>query len=95
MVAKLTARETAAALEALPEWAMVEGGEAISRDFTFKDFVEAFGFMARVALLAEKADHHPDWKNAWNKVQIILTTDDAGGLTSKDMALAKDIDKLI
>jgi 4a-hydroxytetrahydrobiopterin dehydratase len=95
MVAKLTARETAAALEAVPEWAMVEGGEAISRDFTFKDFVEAFGFMARVALLAEKADHHPDWKNAWNKVQIILTTDDAGGLTSKDMALAKDIDKLI
>lgn len=92
---KLTAQETAAALETLPDWALVEGQDAISRAFTFKDFVEAFGFMARVALLAEKADHHPDWRNAWNKVEIVLTTDDEGGLTTRDVALAKQIDKLI
>ena len=94
-VKKLTAAETATALKALPEWALIKGREAISRGFTFKDFVEAFGFMTRVALLAEKADHHPDWKNAWNKVEIVLTTDDAGGLTSQDMALAKRIDELL
>jgi 4a-hydroxytetrahydrobiopterin dehydratase len=94
-VKKLTAAETATALKSLPEWALIKGREAISRGFTFKDFVEAFGFMTRVALLAEKADHHPDWKNAWNKVEIVLTTDDAGGLTSQDMALAKRIDELL
>lgn len=94
-IQKLTAREAAASLESLPKWTMVDGREAISRKFAFKDFVEAFGFMTRVALLAEKADHHPEWTNAWNKVEILLTTDDAGGLSSHDLALAKQIDELV
>ncbi len=95
MVQTLTTAEKATALEALPEWVPADGRDAIGRNFEFKDFGEAFGFMTRVALLAEKAGHHPEWRNVWNKVDIVLTTDDVGGLTSHDVALAKQIDKLV
>lgn len=68
---------------------------AIYADFTFKDFVQAFGFMAQVALLAEKADHHPEWSNVYKRVHVLLTTHDAGGVTHKDIALAQQIDALL
>jgi 4a-hydroxytetrahydrobiopterin dehydratase len=82
----------ASALKALPMWALEPGGKAIRRSLKFADFNAAFGFMARVALAAEKADHHPEWTNVWNRVDIRLTTHDAGGLTPKDFALAAFID---
>ncbi|WP_419815663.1 4a-hydroxytetrahydrobiopterin dehydratase [Glacieibacterium sp.] len=83
---RLTDAEIATALAALPGWTHV--GDGIERSFRFADFVEAFGFMTRAALLAEKADHHPEWSNVWNKVEVRLTTHDAGGITAKDVALA-------
>jgi 4a-hydroxytetrahydrobiopterin dehydratase len=92
---KLNQTEKEAALKALPEWKLISNGDAITRAFAFKDFNEAFGFMTRVALLAEKADHHPEWRNVWNKVDITLTTHDAWGLTARDAALAKAIDQLL
>jgi 4a-hydroxytetrahydrobiopterin dehydratase len=70
-------------------------GDKLHREFEFGDFVEAFGFMSRVALLAEKANHHPDWSNSWNKVSIELTTHDAGGLTDNDRNLAEAINELV
>ena len=77
----------------IPEgWTEKDGG--IERRFTFKDFSAAWGFMSRVALAAEAADHHPEWSNVWNRVDIRLTTHDAGGLTDKDIALARRIDTL-
>lgn len=77
----------------LPDWAL--DGEHLKRSFRFGDFVEAFGFMARVALLAEKQDHHPEWFNVWNRVDIALTTHDAEGLSQRDVKLAKAIDSLL
>ena len=68
-------------------------GDHLHREFEFGDFVEAFGFMSRVALLAEKANHHPEWSNVWNKVDIALTTHSAGGLTRKDLDMAAVMDK--
>jgi len=94
MVAKLTDTERAALPAALPQWHLVEGRDAIRRDFAFRDFSEAWGFMARVALLAEKQDHHPEWSNVWNRVSITLSTHDAGGLSPRDVALARAIDAL-
>ncbi len=94
MVSKLTATDRAELSRELPHWAMVEGRDAIARHFTFKDFSHAWGFIARVALLAEKQDHHPEWSNVWNKVEIILSTHDAGGVSAKDVALARAIDAL-
>lgn len=85
-------KEREAALRALPQWRYDEAARAISRGFRFRDFAEAFDFMTRVALAAEKADHHPDWSNSWNKVEIALTTHRAGGVTAKDVALAETID---
>jgi 4a-hydroxytetrahydrobiopterin dehydratase len=73
---------------------MVAGRDAIQRDFAFADFSEAWGFMARVALLAEKQDHHPEWSNVWNRVSITLATHDAGGLSLRDIKLAQAIDAL-
>ncbi len=73
-------------------WAMA--GDCLVREFRFQDFSAAFAFMTRVALAAEKLDHHPDWKNSWNRVEIRLTTHDAGGLTERDFALAQAIDKV-
>lgn len=95
MIAQLTDIERAEALEDLPEWDYDEGRDAIARTFTFADFSEAFAFMTRVALLAEKADHHPDWSNVWNRVDVSLTTHDAGGLSPRDIDMAQAIDALL
>jgi 4a-hydroxytetrahydrobiopterin dehydratase len=95
MIAKLDDAERALALNSLPEWSSVAEPDGITRKFAFKDFVEAFGFMARVAILAEKADHHPEWSNVYNRVEIVLTTHDAGGLSQRDIDLAKAIDGLV
>jgi len=94
MIPKLTEAERAGLAAALPGWAMVEGRDAIRRDFQFADFSAAFGFMARVALLAEKQDHHPEWSNVWNRVTIVLSTHDAGGLSRRDVKMAQAIDAL-
>jgi 4a-hydroxytetrahydrobiopterin dehydratase len=83
------------ALDGLPDWDYDEARDAISRRFTFADFSAAFAFMTRVALLAEKADHHPEWSNVWNRVDIMLTTHDAGGLSHRDIAMAEAIDALL
>jgi 4a-hydroxytetrahydrobiopterin dehydratase len=91
-IAQLTETERAAALTTLPAWSLREDGRAITRTFRFTDFAEAFGFMTRVAILAEKADHHPEWFNVYNRVEITLTTHDAGGLSARDVALAEAID---
>jgi 4a-hydroxytetrahydrobiopterin dehydratase len=94
MVAKLDEAARAGLAVALPGWRMVEGRDAIRRDFRFRDFSEAWGFMSRVALLAEKQDHHPEWFNVWNRVEVTLTTHDAGGLSDRDVVLARAIDAL-
>jgi len=93
-IARLMDAERDAALEGLPQWTLRADGLAISRDFKFADFSEAFAFMTRVALLAETADHHPEWSNVWNKVHITLTTHDAGGLSQRDVKMAAAIDAL-
>lgn len=80
------------AVAALDGWSLEEGGQAILRTWRFADFSEAFGFMARAALAAEKMDHHPEWSNVYSRVSVRLTTHDAGGLTAKDIALAKAMD---
>lgn len=92
---KLTDVERAALATTLPGWALADGGVAVKRDFRFRDFNEAWGFMARVALLAERHDHHPDWSNVWNQVSIRLSTHDAGGITERDVRLAQAIDALL
>jgi 4a-hydroxytetrahydrobiopterin dehydratase len=91
-VEPLNDEDRAAALDTLDEWDYDESRDAITRRFTFADFSEAFAFMTRVALLAEKADHHPEWSNVWNRVDIALTTHDAGGLSHKDIAMAEAIE---
>lgn len=78
-----------------PEWRANQDGKSLLRDFTFKSFTEAFSFMTRVALLAEKADHHPDWSNSYNKVSVSLSTHSAGGVTEKDVKLAKAINAFV
>lgn len=93
-IAKLTADERAAALTKLPGWRAVEGSDAIEKTFVFADFGEAFGFMARVALAAEKMDHHPEWSNVYKRVTVVLSTHEAGGLTSRDVALAEAMDRI-
>jgi 4a-hydroxytetrahydrobiopterin dehydratase len=92
MVARLTDTEIKAALRELPQWQLREDGHAITRTLKFGDFAEAFGFMTRVAILADKADHHPEWFNVYNRVEITLTTHDADGLSQRDVALARQID---
>jgi 4a-hydroxytetrahydrobiopterin dehydratase len=87
----LDERERREALDRLPGWIHDAGRDAIIRDFTFGDFVGAFSFMTAVAIMAEKADHHPEWSNVYNTVSILLTTHDAGGLTAKDIDLAHKI----
>jgi 4a-hydroxytetrahydrobiopterin dehydratase len=94
MAGKLTGEARAAALKSLKAWSEVEGRDAIARTFTFRDFNEAFGFMARVALVAEKNDHHPEWFNVYKKVEVTLSTHDAGGVTEKDITLARAMDAL-
>lgn len=92
---KLSPTERGAALQALPEWRFDEDRGGIARSFSFADFSAAFAFMTRVALLAEKADHHPEWANVWNRVDILLTTHSAGGLTDRDIDFAKAIEALL
>lgn len=95
MADKLDPETREAALGRLNGWIYDPATDAISHDFKFKDFSEAFGFMARVALLAQAADHHPEWSNVYNRVRITLSTHSAGGLTEKDVALAEQIDQLL
>jgi 4a-hydroxytetrahydrobiopterin dehydratase len=94
MVAKLTEVQRAALAETLPGWTLLADRDAITRTFKFADFSAAWGFMSRVALLAEKQDHHPEWENVYNRVTITLTTHDAGGLSARDVKLAEEIDKV-
>jgi 4a-hydroxytetrahydrobiopterin dehydratase len=95
MPTKLTAKARETALQRLNGWIYDEGADAISHEYKFKTFSEAFGFMTRVAMLADKADHHPEWSNVYNKVSVTLTTHSAGGLTEKDLALAAGIDAIL
>lgn len=94
-IPRLSDSERTSALSDLPEWRLRSDGLAIVRDFRFADFNEAFAFMTRVALLAEKADHHPEWSNVYNRVAITLTTHDAGGLSARDVAMARAIDAML
>jgi 4a-hydroxytetrahydrobiopterin dehydratase len=94
-IPQLTQQEQDAALADLPGWALQDNRPAIARDFAFRNFSEAFAFMTRVALLAESQDHHPEWSNVYNRVRILLTTHDAGGLSARDIRLAKAIDALL
>lgn len=94
MAEKLEGAARDKALESLDGWNVVSDRDAIAKDFKFKDFSEAFGWMARVALKAEKMDHHPEWLNVWNRVEVTLSTHSAGGLTELDIKLARAMDKL-
>ena len=94
-VEKLTEKERESWLSALKEWRASEEKDAIERTFEFEDFSQAWGFMARVALLAQEHDHHPEWFNVYNTVEITLTTHDADGLSHRDVKLAKAIDALL
>jgi len=89
---RLTPAEVAAALASLPAWR--REGDALAREYVFGDFGEAFAFMVRVALLAERLDHHPDWRNVWSRVEVRLTTHDAGGVTERDVVLAREMDRV-
>ncbi|MEA2949136.1 MAG: 4a-hydroxytetrahydrobiopterin dehydratase [Alphaproteobacteria bacterium] len=95
MADKLTGNARTTALGKLSGWSEVDGRDAISRTFKFADFNEAFGFMARAALIAEKLDHHPEWFNVYNKVEVTLSTHDAGGVTERDVKLAEAMDRLV
>src|ERR1700736_6530094 len=89
MAERLSADARKQALGGIPGWTEGSGREAIGKTFVFKDFNEAFGFMTRAALVAEKMDHHPEWRNVYKTVEVVLSTHDAGGLTSLDIELAK------
>ncbi|MGQ3071761.1 MAG: 4a-hydroxytetrahydrobiopterin dehydratase [Ferrovibrionaceae bacterium] len=92
MIRKLDPAARDALLAELAGWRLADGREAIEKRFTFKDFNEAFGFMTRVALMADKIDHHPEWSNVYNRVDILLTTHDCDGLSERDAALARFIE---
>jgi 4a-hydroxytetrahydrobiopterin dehydratase len=94
MTEKLSPADRRAALDKLKGWTKVRGRDAIGNSFRFKDFNEAFGFMSRVALMAEKMDHHPEWFNVYNRVDVTLTTHDAGGVSERDVKLARFIDSI-
>jgi len=89
MAERLSAEARKSALKGLPGWTELTGREAIGRTFVFRDFNEAFGFMCRAALVAEKRDHHPEWRNVYKTVEVVLATHDAGGVTARDVELAK------
>src|SRR6201995_4040687 len=89
MAERLSAAARKSALKGVPGWSEVTGREAIAKTFTFKDFNEAFGFMTRAALVAEKRDHHPEWRNVYKTVEVVLSTHDAGGVTNLDIDLAR------
>jgi 4a-hydroxytetrahydrobiopterin dehydratase len=94
MATPLSEAERKELLPALDGWTMVEGRDAIAKTFRFGDFVEAFGWMTRVALAAERMNHHPEWRNAWRTVEVTLTTHAAHGLTRRDVELAQTMDRL-
>ncbi|MEW9854307.1 4a-hydroxytetrahydrobiopterin dehydratase [Novosphingobium sp. M1R2S20] len=93
-IARLTETEREKALASLPGWSLREDGLAITRTLRFADFNGAFGFMTRVAMQADKADHHPEWFNVYNRVEITLTTHDAGGVSVRDVDMARFIDSI-
>jgi 4a-hydroxytetrahydrobiopterin dehydratase len=94
MVNKLTGAARVKAMASLKGWKKLRGRDALVKDYKFGDFNEAFGFMTRVAIKAEQTDHHPEWSNVYNNVSIILTTHDAGGVSERDIVLAKFIDRI-
>src|SRR3954463_9779499 len=94
MVEKLSSDGRKAALQELSGWSEVAGRDAIGRTFSFRDFNEAFGFMTRAALAAEKSDHHPEWRNVYKTVEVVLSTHDAGGVTSRDIELARTMNAI-
>ena len=94
MTERLLDQARATALADLKGWTEVEGRDAIRKEITFEDFNHAFGFMARVAMMAERMNHHPEWANVYNKVTVTLSTHDIGGLSSKDVTLARFIDSI-
>lgn len=94
MIEQLSDEERADMLDRLDEWDYDEARDAISRQFLFADFSECFAFMTRVAMLAEVQGHHPEWANVWNRLDIVLTTHDAGGLSVRDVAMAEAIDAM-
>ena len=94
-VEKLSEEERTSWLAALPDWSLARDGDAIERKFKFADFSEAFAFMTRVAMIAETRDHHPEWFNVYNRVEITLTTHDADGLSLRDVKMARKIDALV
>ena len=93
MVEKLSTEAREALLSELTDWSEVDGRDAIQKTFTFKDFNEAFGFMARVALLADKMDHHPEWFNVYNRVEVTLATHDCDGLSERDVKMARAMEE--
>lgn len=93
-IAELTDAERDALIAAHPEWSLTREGKAVERSFKFGNFSEAWGFMSRIALLAEAHDHHPEWFNVYNRVEITLTTHDAGGLSARDVKMVKAIEAL-
>lgn len=94
MIKKLNAAERRREMASLPGWKKVRGRDAIFKSYRFRNFNAAFGFMTRVALMAERMDHHPEWSNVYNRVDVTLTTHDAGGVTERDIALAKFMETL-
>jgi 4a-hydroxytetrahydrobiopterin dehydratase len=94
METKLSREARSAALAKLASWQEVSGRDAIAKTFVFADFNEAFGFMTRAALIAEKMDHHPEWSNVYKTVVVTLTTHDAGGITARDIALAEAMNRI-
>ena len=92
---KLDPQAVQEALQTLPDWHLVDGREAIFKNFKFKDFKAAWAFMSRVADLAEKMDHHPEWSNIYNRVEITLTTHDAGGISARDIKMASEIERYL
>jgi 4a-hydroxytetrahydrobiopterin dehydratase len=94
MAERLSAEARKSALNELTGWTDAPGRDAIARTFTFRDFNEAFGFMTRAALVAEKSDHHPEWRNVYKTVDVVLATHDAGGVTARDVDLARAMDAI-
>ena len=94
MVEKLTGGDRQKALASLKHWKKVRGRNAIAKDYHFGDFNETFGFMSRVAIKAEQMDHHPEWFNVYNRVRVTLTTHDVGGVSERDIKLAKFMDRI-
>ena len=94
MAEKLESKERNKILKTLKDWKKTRGRDSIEKNYIFKDFTSAFSWMARIALIAEKMDHHPEWFNVYNNLDIKLSTHDSGGVTEKDLTLAKNIDEV-